>query len=1617
MKQIPPDFPNVRTLRWYAWVAYRRLWWLVRMVLALTGIMVTCLYLLFQVPIVQQWLVRETADALARRAETPVTIGYFRMGFFNNITLGDFYVADHQGDTLVYLQKLRAQLDLSPISLLRRGLVITDLTLQRGRLYIARGAQAPRSTLEEVLERLIQPRKRPNRRKEPFRMVLRRLMLNDVALLKDDFHRGQKLTLQVGNARVQIDEMDLSKRQIKARFARFNGIQLAIEERPYGPNYREPLDTTTTPADTTSWKVSLLEFRLRNSQFALHNYRSAPQRSAPDNVIDFKHLDVSAINIAVDHFQLAGDVFKGVIRKIAFKEGSGFVLEKLAAQEAQVSSAGILLNGTQLITPYSSIGDTLQLRYQSYDDFGDFANAVRMEGHFREAKIAIRDIMAFAGDLNTNPFFRKNRETVAQLDGLIRGTLNNLDGRNLTLLLPDGTYFKGKFDSRDLGVKDEESLQLRVNELRTSMVTLRELLPNFNLPQNFNKLGRLGFAGNFTGFFSSFSLEGILTSNLGAADLNLSINLIPGLEKAPYQGDVKLRNFDLGAWTGNPLFGRVTLDAKITNGLGLAGPGVQADVSANLASFYFKNYNYANAKLSGQLKSRQFDGQFAIRDPHVDFDFAGKIDFSGDAPLYRFNAGINTLDLQKLNFTRADYLLTGAVELDLQGKNLADLTGKARFLDFDLNQGDQTYHFDSINLESAFDTNQIRTLTLRSDVADAEVIGSFDLEKIPKAVQQLLVRDYPGFAHRSGLRVRDTLVRPMQFTYDLSIKDSRGLHELIHPNLGSLQAGSIRGAFDNSKGKLLLKLQFPQLRYGDVRGEDLQLTIDLQEGSGSIDAGVGELRVNEKQRFPAIKLVTLLDRDTLDFGLIYKNDDSKELARLDIDGRVFVRDSSVMQLSLSNSELVLLEQRWAIAPNNTLVITRDRVDVNDFVLTQNGKSIRLEEKGRRGVKLELENLPVAEINDLLQFNPLQFGGSCNVVAEVGNLIQLEDIKVSAHTDTLRINGKDWGVMNAEAYLPNRNSPASAFFSLTQDSSQLTAEMDYWLRDLGENENQRQGYFRANLYLESFPLNFAEYFVGNTLKDIYGSMNADIQFSGRLNRPATSGNIYLNGGGLSVDYTKTHYTFLPATVTVDDYLFDASEVVLKDIYDNTALIYGGIRHDHLRRFGFNARIRTLSSFLALDTKKGDNQQFYGRALGRGSIVFSGSFDKPDIYVNASVGDSTRLIIPVSNAYTTSGEGFIKFVDKHQDKALENTEAERDISGVSFAMDLSANLGAVLQIIFNEQTGDIIQGQGKGAVQISVPRGGKFEMYGDITIEQGNYLFTFFGVVNKDFTIRKGGTLTWTGDPMGATIDLQAEYKNLNTSISNFIQEYLITNPNLQVEANNGTDVDLIMLLKGDLLHPSINFDIAFPSLQGQLQNLVENKLRSVQQDPNELNKQVFGLIVAGQFLPSDLSFQGSDIVTNTLSEFVSNQLSQMVSKMLGDLLGGRTLTSIDFDIAYSQLQSTSLIRNSNTVAGDVMQVSLQPRFLNDRLSVYLGGSFFEQNPNPTASGIFLGNDLIIEYAISPDRSLKLRIYQKRAPDVGGSRLQFGTGLSFSKEYDTFGEFIQSLRPHKKSKKTQ
>ena len=1633
---ITPEVPRER-------LSKRIFKWTFRLIIGVV-LAFLLLFLVLQIPFVQNWTTQKITKTLSNSTGTNVEIDHLSLEFFDRLILKKFYVEDIQADTLIYCDQLKVNFSLNPITLIRRGLEIEEITLQGARVNIITAEEAFQNNFDLIMERLFPPDTSTVAvQKKPFHLNMDKIYLYDVHFFKEDNVKGKILSIYLTEGILDLEELNLPEKRIIISTADFIAPQVRIEEffgKPapgHDPWAVEPvvaIDTSTQVqnTDTTKFFLAIHDFYLESGQFKMDHYRKSPVKLTPTEILDYKHMDVFDIQIEIDSFSYDEETFKGQVNKIALQDISGFKLNKLSGKEVSVSSTKTEINGLEIITPDSHIGDTLVFKYREYLDFEEFEDKVRLDGRLNDVSVALKDIMVFAPKLEENNFFSNNKEEILTIDGRVSGRINNLRGRNLNIKLADGTDFVGDLSTRNLAVKNEELINFRVDKLHTTINTLRQLLPTFTPPSNFDRLGNLDFKGSFDGFFQDFVAFGDLSTDLGRAQMDMRMNFKGGLAKANYSGKLRLENFDLGTWSDNTDLGMVNFTTEVTNGIGLTAETANAELSANIESFFYRGYNYQNATLQGELKKNLFDGDFSIRDDNIDFGFNGKLNFADSIPVFDFAAKVNNMDLKTLNLSKEDVVLAGTFDLNLRNNKISDMEGLAKVyeLSFLHNRKDR-YVVDSIIASSIFDALGNKEFILSSDVANAKLVGQFDLNKVPDVFLQYLERNYPAFSERFGIKSKsETPDSTTNFDYDIQIVDSKGLHKLVNDKLGPLQNIVLAGHFDNDRDSLMLDFSLPFFKFGQLQLVDVFSRSFLVGEEGSFDMFVDSTIVNDKQKLAPVKLLSIMSGDTLNFGLTYETEEPSQINNLELNGQFFLKDSTNFQVSLDRSNLVLFQSDWLIESDNHLIIGKDYIDTKNIRLVNGEREIELKSYDRNGLKLSLNNFDFDIIDQNWDYEPLDFEGHFNVLARVGDVFKMKDIEAVAISDTLFINGDDWGGFRLDASAADLDSPFNGYLTITNESeaSQLTAEGFFNPKDMpvkskrGLKAEERANYFDFDLNITHFPVAIAEYFIGNTISNTVGNFDANLRINGLPKQPNIGGKMYFQKGATTVNYLKTRYFFENATINVDNYLFDASPTIIKDKYHHTAVIYGGIKHDHLRDLGFQARLST-QRFLALDTKKGDNSLFYGQAIGSGFIEFSGSFKKPNINILAKAGDSTKIVIPIDYGKDASELNYIRFVKEEDLQEKQEKAGPQDLTGLSMEMNLSFTEEADMEMVFNEQAGDIIKGKGRGDIRILLPRGQGFQMYGDYYIERGDYLFTMYNVINKEFKIKKGGRINWSGDPYGANIKLDAEYQDLNTSVSSFIAEYLVNETaEIKSDASKSTDVDLTMKLEGELLQPIINFDIDFPELKAKLKTYTDGKMRLLRQDQNELNRQVFGLIVAGQFLPSDFSVQGGDIIYNTLSEFASNQLSLMITELFSEFISDdKALSGIDFDIAYNKYRNVNFGSDGNINSGDELEFSLTQNFWNDRLSILVGGNVDFNNSlastGTVGNGTFFGNDVVIEYVLNKDRSLKLKVYERLEPEIagGGRRVQVGTGISFRKEYESFGAFLKSLSGKYKNRK--
>lgn len=1606
------------------------------------AVVLSALYFLLQMPAVQNSLVDSVCRFFAKEWHTEVAIRHVDVQFFDNLLLEGVFLADTNGDTLLYIERLNAGLNSNIFSLLRNKLEFNELALYGARFHLRRAEGQSDYNLRFLID-YFSGEKQKEKSNSPFLLRIRNLRLRDIAFEQNDRLRGQRLYAYLNSGVLRLERLAVPQNRIHLQSVLLDGFRFDVQGFPVptqtGASAQpvrmlEPIDSmqATEAADTLWFQVD--RFALNNGQFHLDQFHLSAARTMPDSVMDFQHMHVRDIVFKADSVLFNDQLqFVGALKHLAAKEASGFEIRHAAAKRVVVNDTITGLYGMQLETTGSILGDTIVLTYDSYRDYNTFVDDVGLDVRLKKgSRLLLGDVTSFSAPLARNLFFQNNFKKEANLEGWVNGPINRLNGRNMLLEVGNSTYFEGAFDLDDIAEgPDRMRLQFECKQLQSNMKTLRSIIPGFNAPAQFDEVGNFSFSGSYQLLFGyNHIVSGNLDSDVGYGKVDMELDLTEGRDRATYSGQLNLKDFDVAAWTGNKAFGRSAFQVNIAEGSsGLRLASLKTTVTGKVDTLYFKGYPYQNIEMDARFDAYDFTGNVAVNDPNFNIVIEGRADLSDSIKYCEINGQVNNINLLATHLMDKPWTVSGRIpKLQLTGSSLDNMSGKVLIEDINMLQDTlYVHHMDSISFESRYLLDGSRRYILLSDAVDGYLNGVFNLSTLPVHVASLYATYFPNLCRKLGFERTDTLALTDRFDFNIRVKDTRDLTRLIDIQLDTLKEVSLIGRVDARTGFTEVKLDAPMVHYANVRMRFLDFKWHSLKDVADFDFLLPETQFGKKRSLSAIRLFGNSQNDELNFSIQAQDSaDSTMFVRgIDLNGTLSVADS-LWQIQFNTSKIELFNELWVMDEQNYLRFGPNVFDAREFEFMNGNRRITFDSfNDHKGMQVTTTNLNLNYLNRFIVDSSLYISANIyDLDCRIDDLYALKGLHFSINTDTVYVNGQSYGILQGDIDQVASDEPVLGKIFLRQAESFLRVNAAYLPETAAEAYTDPElkkvapGQFQSNVGAVHFPLQVLETFVpGISKTDGAFLLNATV--GGKPEKPDINGKVLIEKGQFEIDYLKTMFHLTNQAILLNNNQIWAEGDTIRDAStQHGAIVYGGLRHDRFTNWEIQCSVESLNDrFMVMNTQKKDNDLFYGQVMGRFRANFSGSFQRTNISINAITGAGTKLYIPLSTASEVKQASFIRF-EKGDEVAVDNTKPRRKpggATGLNFNLNVTVTDDAEVQLIFDEQTGDIIKGKGSGDLTISINREGEFNMYGGYTIKTGEYLFTLLNIVNKPFKVAEGGTINWYGDPYGAQIRLDANYAT-STPIYNLLSTELEVSQNEDLirEARKTTQVLVTLHLTGDLFKPTITFDMAFPNLDTRLRTLADSKLRLMKQDQNELMRQVFGLLVVGTFLPANSSLgQSSDYVTtafNTVSQVLTNQLSNYLTGLASEWFGS-TISSIDLDIMYTEYRNDVLSAGSvNTEVGREFQVRLSSGFVDDRILVNVGSQFgSSRTPGTSIQEGFLGEDVSVEIVLTENKQWRIKVYQRTEPDITGGqwRNRIGFGISFRKEYDSFFDMIDGF----------
>ena len=344
-------------------------------------------------------------------------------------------------------------------------------------------------------------------------------------------------------------------------------------------------------------------------------------------------------------------------------------------------------------------------------------------------------------------------------------------------------------------------------------------------------------------------------------------------------------------------------------------------------------------------------------------------------------------------------------------------------------------------------------------------------------------------------------------------------------------------------------------------------------------------------------------------------------------------------------------------------------------------------------------------------------------------------------------------------------------------------------------------------------------------------------------------------------------------------------------------------------------------------------------------------------------------------------------------------------MDIALNIEVKKEAVFNIIVDEANGDFVNAQGEALLTTGIDPSGKITLVGSYTLDKGAYQLSF-NFLQRKFDIGKGSTITWTGEPTTAQLNVSAVYI-ANTSPIDLVQDQIASSPMaIRNTYRQKLPFEVHLNLTGELMKPVVAFDIVLPEnknygVSNDIVATTQYKLAQLREDQGETNKQVFSLLLMNRFVGENpfASAGGGFNVGTYARESASKLLTEQLNQLAAGLING---VDINFDLTSTEDYTTGSMRNRTD-----LNVGLSKRLLSDRLKISVGSNFELEGPqNTNQQGNNLAGNVAVDYQISKDGRYSIRFFRKNDYEgvVDGYVIENGLTFMIIVDYNRFKEIL-------------
>lgn len=1423
------------------------------------------------------------------------------------------------------------------------------------------------------------------------------IVLDELDLNNIDFNYKNDLSailadLQLGALTSHPENIDVSSMLVQLKDLSLNNtkIKVLMGKTQQAEAVKEVALNTAEAVSSNPWKFQVNQLNLTNNELVFDDENSPATQSG----MDFSHLHVSAFMLDADSLVLTPSTYSGNIQQLSLNEKSGFKLEKLKTSFIY-NDSGAALNNLLLQTDVTLLKDKLLVTWPSIEAVSKNPGKLFVDANLSNSYIGMKDVLIFLPDFKKNAAAYRNSNFIIniRIKGFVRNLnipLFEMEGLNNTSVSIAGTI-KGLPDP------NHTIYDLKINHFQSSREDVLALLPPNTLPNSIRLPNVFSLKGFFKGSMEDFATELSLNTNKG--NLFVKGKMQPD-EK--YSANISTQNLQVGyLLKQEENVGPVSMNATI-NGKGFDPKKSAIQYEVNVNSALVKGYNYHNLFLTGNVQNGVINAKAQMQDPNLNFTMDAIADINQTYPSINLDLHLDTADLKALHFVSdTSYLsLSGNIFADLQVSNPDSLIGNILLTNLVVNTGKNILTEDSIAIVSNAG-DSLKSINIYSDEIMATLQGQYKLTEIAQALQSTINHYYnlPDF--------KDTAYAPQNWELDAKIIPTGMVLEMM-PELKGSDSITIHSSFNSNTNELKLNVENGKLVLEDQQIDNLHLQAQTTAEKLNFEIAVNSIKTPSLTIYKT-NLDGYLANNKLNIDAVIRDaEDKKQFAF----GGLVDQIPDGIKFSLKSNELLLDYLPWKVQEDNYFQYDSSGLTVYNFEINQGDQSLKINSQTlspSAPILVEFNNFRIGTITRIANQDSFLLDGIINGNAVVEDVMTDPVFTSDLTINNLIYNTDSLGDLTLKVNNKTENQYEAAI-TLTGNNNDVRINGNY---------NTSISEMDMNVLLNQFNLELIQPFAAGQIEDISGLLKGNLSITGSLEQPNIYGEINFENATITPTVSGERFYLPDDKILIDPRGMHFNQFTILDSAKNSLVINGDVLTTDFRNVYFNLDI-VGDNFELINTTKQPDQLFYGKLNIDTDIKLGGSIEAPtaDAYLRINGLTDFTVILPSENPEIVSREGVVIFVDKDNPKDSAKLQQladtlvnQMEMKGIEVTANIETDSSAKFTLVIDERNGDALTVKGRADLSAGIDKSGKISLTGNYEITNGSYQVTL-SFLKRKFDIQRGSSITWTGDPTSATIDITAVYIAKAASID-LVEQQLSGRPPVEVNRfKEKLPFQVILNMTGELLNPTINFDITLPQDELSKWPVVDTRLQQVRNDQSELNKQVFALLLLNRFVGENpLQSQAESAgLEGAVRESVSQILTDQLNQLAGSLING---VDLNFNLESGRDYSTGRAENRTN-----LNIGISKKLLNDRITINVGSNFELEGPqNSNRNATNIAGDVSIDYQLSRDGRYSLRAYRKNEYEgvIEGQIIETGLTFMLSYDYDEFKELFVGRKEKKRIRK--